>query len=149
MTDTASEQPIELFLAAYPEETVRLAEQLRALVKRALPEALERMRPGWRLIGYDVPVGRRKRSFAYVAPQPGHVHLGFEYGAWLDDPQGLLEGAHLRLRQVRYLTYRPGDELPEATVMALIRDAARVAQLSPANRVAMALDRQAGPPRRR
>ena len=76
------------------------------MVREAVPEAIERVRTGWRLIGYDIPVGRRTRYFAFVAPEPGHAHLGFEYGAWMTDPDGLLLGAHLELKKVRFVTYR-------------------------------------------
>jgi len=70
--------PPELFLEAYPPEIRVIAERLRDVVRQAVPEAVERVRTGWRLIGYDVPVGRRTRYFAFVAPEPEHVHLGFD-----------------------------------------------------------------------
>ena len=135
--------PVEVFLAVYPAPIAGLANGLRDAVRLAVPDAVERVRPGWRLIGYDVPQGRAKRYFAYVAPELEHVHLGFEYGVWLDDPQRLLEGEHLRLRKVRYLTYRPGDRPPERHVLGLVRQAARVALLSRGERVSLALDREA------
>jgi hypothetical protein len=106
-----------------------------------VPDAVERVRPGWRLIGYDVPVGRRLRYFAYVAPEPGHIHLGFEYGAWMADPARMLEGAHLRLRKVRYLTFQPGQEIPSPAVLDLIREAARLAVMSRLERMSVVLDR--------
>jgi len=147
LSSDSNERDVEQFLASFPIEMVTIAGGLRALVLRAVPEAIERLRPGWRLIGYDVPLGRRKRYFAYIAPEPVHVHLGFEFGAWLDDPHRLLEGAHLELRRVRYLTYRAGDRLPEGSVIdELVRQAARVALLSPPERVALALDRESAPP---
>ena len=104
--------PPELFLEAYPPGIRRAAEQLRAVVKQAVPDAIERVRLGWRLIGYDVPVGRRSRYFAFVWPEPEHAHLGFEYGIWMDDPDNLLRGAHLNLRKVRFVTYEPGEPIP-------------------------------------
>ena len=70
--------PPEAFLAGYPDGIRAAAETLRAIVRRAVPEAIESVRGGWRLIGYEVPVGRRTRYFAYVAPEPIHVHLGFD-----------------------------------------------------------------------
>ena len=85
--------PAELFLAAYPDDIRSQADILRSLVRRAVPGVLERVRPGWRLVGYAIPVGRRSRYFAYVAPEPEHVHIGFEYGVLMADPQRLLEGA--------------------------------------------------------
>lgn len=103
--------PPDAFLSGYSPSIRDVAERLRDVVCEAVPEAIERVRVGWRLIGYDVPVGRRTRYFAFVAPEPEHVHLGFEYGIWMDDPDGLLRGAHLDLRRgpLRHLpARRPG-----------------------------------------
>ncbi len=93
-----------------------------------------------------MPDGRRSRYFAYVAPEPIHVHLGFEYGAWMEDPDGLLQGAHLGLRQVRFTTFTEGQPIPEAALERLTREAARVARLSRGERLARALDREWEPP---
>jgi hypothetical protein len=130
--------PPEAFLAGYPDDIRTGAEVLRRIVRRAVPDALERVRPGWRLIGYDLPVGRRIRYFAFVAPEPIHVHLGFEYGAWMADPDRRLEGAHLELKKVRFLTFRPGEAIPEAICLELTREAARVAMLPAAARLSLA-----------
>lgn len=121
--------PPELFLSAYPAEIRDVAEHLRGVVKEAVPEAIERVRTGWRLIGYDVPAGRRTRYFAFVAPEPEHVHLGFEHGIWMSDPDGLLQGAHLDLRMVRFVTYEPGDAIPADTLVRYTREAADLAAL--------------------
>jgi hypothetical protein len=102
--------PPELFLDGYPPDIQAAADRLRAVVKEAVPDAIERVRTGWRLIGYEVPVGKRTRYFAFVAPEVEHVHLGFEYGIWMHDPDNLLRGAHLNLRKVRFVTYEPGDD---------------------------------------
>jgi hypothetical protein len=126
--------PPELFLAGYPPAIQDVAERLRAVVRRAVPDAVERVRTGWRLIGYDVPAGRRSRYFAFVAPEPEHVHLGFEYGVWMADPDGLLRGAHLQLRKVRYVTYEPGDPVPEPQLVEYTREAARLATMWVAER---------------
>ena len=123
--------PPELFLAGYPDGIRDVAERLRRVVGEAVPEAIERVRTGWRLIGYDVPVGRRKRYFAFVAPEPEHVHLGFEYGAWMADPDGLLLGAHLDLRKIRFVTYQPGEAIPTDALVRYTREAAELAALGP------------------
>jgi len=135
--------PSEAFLVGYPERIQAQAAVLRAIVRRAVPDAIEAVRPGWRLIGYDVPTGRRMAYFAYVAPEPKHVHLGFEHGFLMADPGGLLEGAHLRLRKVRYVTSRPGHPIPEAALEALTHEAARIAALSREERFALVMDREA------
>jgi hypothetical protein len=117
------------FLSSYAPEIQDLAERLRGVVRTAVPEAVERVRTGWRLIGYDVPVGRRTRYFAFVAPEAKHVHLGFEYGVWMGDPDGILQGAHLDLKKVRYVTYEPGDEIPVATLVRYTEEATSLAGL--------------------
>jgi hypothetical protein len=129
------------FLALFPDGIRESAQSLRGIVRRAVPDAVERVRPGWRLIGYEVPVGRRSRYFAYVAPEDAHVHLGFEYGAWMADSERLLEGNHLKLRKVRYVTFRPGQPIPEPTLVELTREAARVAAMSTKERMSLLLDR--------
>src|SRR2546428_13659061 len=86
--------PRGALLAAYPEPMRDIAESLRGIVRRAVPDAIERVRQGWRLIGYDVARGRgRSTYFWYVAPEPGHGHLGFEYGAFRCASAGPLPGA--------------------------------------------------------
>lgn len=119
--------PPELFLSGYPPEIGAIADRLRRVVFEAVPEAIERVRAGWQLIGYDLPVDRRTRYFAFVAPEPKHVHLGFEYGIWMADPDDLLRGAHLKLRKVRYVTYEPGDSIPTDALVRYTRDAADLA----------------------
>src|SRR5688572_3155019 len=119
--------PPELFLEGFPPGIRKTAERLCAVVRRAVPNAIERVRPGWRLIGYEVPVGKRSKYFAFVAPEVQHVHLGFEYGIWMGDPAGLLRGAHLNLRKVRFMTYQPGDRIQASTLVAYVREAAALA----------------------
>jgi hypothetical protein len=128
--------PPELFLSGYPPEIRDIAERLRSVVHEAVPEALERVRTGWRLIGYDVPVGRRTRYFAFVAPEPKHVHLGFEYGVWMTDPDNLLQGAHLELRKVRFVTYQPGEPIPTETLVRYTIEAAALAAILRTTRLA-------------
>jgi len=124
--------PPDLFLSGYSPEIHDLADRLRGVVREAVPEAIERVRSGWRLIGYDIPVGRRTRFFAFVAPEPAHVHLGFEYGIWMSDPDGILRGAHLDLKKVRYVTYEPGDEIPVERLVRFTQEASELATLGSA-----------------
>jgi hypothetical protein len=126
--------PPEAFLDGYPDDMQAIGETLRAVVRRSVPNAVERVREGWRLIGYDVPVGRRKAYFAFIAPENEHVHLGFEYGTLMDDPGGVLLGAHLNLRKVRFLTFRTIDDIDPDRCRRLIEEAARLAMLSQAER---------------
>ena len=133
--------PPELFLDGYPPGIREAADRLRAVVRDAVPDAIERVRTGWRLIGYDVPSGKRSRYFAFVAPELEHVHFGFEYGVWMTDPDRLHRGAHLNLRKVRYVTYEPGDYIPESILVEYAREAAGLATMSREERFARQLGR--------
>jgi hypothetical protein len=139
---TADPFPPELLLEGYSAGIRATAERLRAVVRQAVPDAIERVRIGWRLVGYDVPVGKRTRYFAMVWPEPEHVHLGFEYGAWMDDPERILRGVPLGLRKVRFVTYAPGEPIPESTLIEYTRRAARLATMSRAERLALDLGRE-------
>jgi len=137
--------PPEALLAGYPEPMRDIAERLRAIVRRAVPEAIEAVRPGWRLIGYDVPAGRRRSAyFCWVAPEPGHVHLGFQYGIFMLDRDAVLIGKGIT-RKVRWVTLRESDSIPETQLVGLVRESARVALLPRSERLASILDREAGP----
>ncbi len=127
-------------LAPYPEPIRDAAERLRAIVRRTVPDAIEAVRPGWRLIGYRVPAGRRAAYFGFISPEPIHVHLGFEYGHLIDDPDGLLGGT--QLRQVRFFTFHHPDEIRERVLGRFVHEAAGLAVLSRSERQARTLDRE-------
>ncbi|HEX5148242.1 MAG TPA: hypothetical protein VFW02_04100 [Candidatus Limnocylindrales bacterium] len=133
--------PPDLFLEGYPLGIRRAINRLRGVARKAVPDAIERVRLGWRLIGYDIPVGKRTRYFAFVWPEPEHAHMGWEHGIWMDDPEHILRGAHLNLRKVRYVTYEAGEAIPEATLVEYTRQAARLATMSREERLARELDR--------
>ncbi|SRR6266508_5207063 len=137
--------PPDLFLVGYPAGIQAAAERLRAVVLEAVPNAIERVRTGWRLVGYDVPVGKRSRYFAFVAPEIEHVHLGFEYGVWMADPDRLLQGAHLNLRKVRFVTFEPGDPIPVSALVSYCREAAQLATVSRQERLARELAQRLAP----
>jgi hypothetical protein len=136
--------PPELFLEGYAADVRETANRLRAVVRLAVPDAIERVRPGWSLIGYDLPIRRRGVYFAWVFPERAHVHLGFQHGIFMDDPERRLQGAHLKLKKVRYVTVDPGDDFPVAEFVELTRHAAEIAALPAAARSALLLDHDEG-----
>jgi len=133
--------PPEALLAAYPAPIRDIGEWLRVVVRRATPEAIERVRPGWGLIGYDIPVGpRRTAYFAMIWAEPIHVHLGFEHGVLMADPRRLLQGAGVTKR-VRWVTLTPDSMLPEDRLAELVLEGARVASMSRGERALLAATR--------
>ena len=129
--------PPEALLESASPPMREVAEWLRELVHRTLPEAEERVRVGWGILGYDIPVDRRRTAFmAWIWAQPEHVHLGFPQGVLMRDPAGLLDGAGITKR-ARWTTHTPSDRLPDVTVVELLHEAARVAKLSRDERIAI------------
>lgn len=149
-TGTVIDQiPPEALLADYPPPMAELAERLRRVVRDAVPEAIERVRVGWRIIGYDMPIGRRRTVFfAWIMPEARHVHLGFPKGILLDDQRGLLSGNGIT-RQARWLTADVPEDVDTATFAVYTREAATLASLSPAERFARLLDREVAADARR
>jgi hypothetical protein len=107
---------IEELLSAYPPRVRRLAEGARARIREVVPEAVERLRAGWGLIGYDAPA-----YFAFVWPTREHARIGFEWGVMLPDPGGLLQGDGA---QVRYVVVETIKQLRDPALALLLQEAA-------------------------
>lgn len=122
--------PPEALLEDCPPGMAALAQGLRDVVRQAVPEAVERVRPGWRLIGYDEPVGRRLAYFAWIMPERVHVHLGFPKGVRLADPDRALEGEGIT-KAARWFTLTEPAQLDDARLRRFARMAADLAHLGP------------------
>ena len=133
--------PPEALLADFPPGHVAIAERLRRIVLDAVPDAIERVRPGWRLIGYDLRRRRGTTFFAWIWPEPEHVHLGFPLGILMSDPDGAMRGDGVT-KQVRWLTYDAVDEVDEIVARRLVDEAVRVARMSHEERRAVMFDRE-------
>ena len=118
--------PPEALLADFPPPHRQIAQRLREVVLDAVPEAIERVRTGWRLIGYDLPVRRHGVFFTWIWLEPEHVHLGFPRGVDMEDPRAEMSGAGIT-KLARWLTYAPGDEIDVNQATRLVQEAARVA----------------------
>jgi hypothetical protein len=114
------------FLKAYPENLSEIAEHLRDLIRGTFPEATEKVIPGWRVLGYRLPYGKKSIYFCCIAPQKkeNDVLLGFEYGIAMRDPRKIMEG---KGTQVRFVRMRQKDQHPEEDLIWLIEESAKVA----------------------
>ncbi len=65
----------EIPLLGYPRKIRAMAQRLRRLTRHAAPEAIEKVYPGWRGIGYYHP---QNGYFCCIVPQPDRVKLGFK-----------------------------------------------------------------------
>lgn len=136
-------QPLESLLDGYPPAIRATGMALRALIVRAVPGAVEAVRPGWRWVAYSLPQGKRVRNFAWIGPERQHIHLGFEHGTLLADPEGILQGAQERLKKFRYFTFEPSIDIDEAILVDYVRRAADLAILPAGARRTMALEQAA------
>jgi hypothetical protein len=134
-------QPVELLLDDYPDAIRRTGLTLRSLIFRTVPGTVETIRPGWRWIAYSLPDGHRVRNFAWIGPERKHIHLGFEHGTLLADPDRLLRGSDERLKRFRYFTFEPSAHIDESILADYLRRAADLAILPTAARRALVLQR--------
>jgi len=146
MTDLvvpADELPVEIFLERYPPAIRATGLRLRELIRAAVPESVEGVRSGWSWIGYGLPDRRAKRTFAWIGPERKHIHLGFEHGTLLADPDRILHGAEERLKKFRYFTFEPSIDIDERILADYVRRAADLATLPAGARRMLARDRVA------
>ncbi|TDI87679.1 MAG: DUF1801 domain-containing protein [Chloroflexi bacterium] len=116
MWSSAMVDSVEEFLDDYAPEVRALALGLRALVRKVVPDAAEKLHRPWRTIAYG-----RTRKFCAIAPHQAWVNLQFHNGATLEDPTGLLEGTGKSMRHVKVTTLA---DLEDERVATLLRQAA-------------------------
>jgi hypothetical protein len=125
-----SELPVEAFLEGYSPRHRAIATRLRSIIRRTIPDATERVRVGWRVIGFDLPKGRRSPFFAWIFPEREHVHLGFPHGVLIADPERLMAGEGIT-KQARWLTYTSVEQIDQEIAARLIRASAGIGELPP------------------
>lgn len=135
VTDT---QPAEFLLDGFPPAIRETGLALRSLILRTVPGTVETVRTGWRWIAYSLPKGTRVRNYAWIGPERKHIHLGFENGILLADPDQILQGAQEHLKKFRYFTFGPSIDIDEAILVDYIRRAADLAVMPPGARRALA-----------
>jgi hypothetical protein len=110
-------------LAPLPAATRRLANRIRAIVRRAVPTLTERALPGWRAIAFrDEQAGHVCALFPF-GPE---IRLYIEYGARLDDPDGLLRGT---MKRGRYVAFRTTRDVRVRALTGLVRRAVMLQSL--------------------
>ncbi|MGE5249622.1 MAG: DUF1801 domain-containing protein [Bacteroidota bacterium] len=112
----------ESLLTTNSPEAQELARALRELVMKTLPDAREKIHPGWGVADYypGEPQGRGALS---IGPQKKYVNLYFMNGVDLPDPTGLLTGSGKRLRHVKIKT---AEDLRNPALADLIRAAVSI-----------------------
>jgi hypothetical protein len=78
-----------------PTEMQAVAETLRRLILNSSPLIQEQKRWNQPVYFYQ------KRLICYLAFHKSHLNFGFDYGALLTDPEGLLDGTGKNMRHVK------------------------------------------------
>lgn len=136
--DVDDAQPADFLLDGYPAAIRDTGRALRELIFRTVPGTVETIRPGWHWIAYSLPDGRRVRNYAWIGPERKHIHLGFEHGTLLADPDRILHGAEERLKKFRYFTFEPAIDIDPEVLADFLRRAADLATLPSSARRALA-----------
>ncbi|MGY1689367.1 DUF1801 domain-containing protein [Geodermatophilus sp. SYSU D01105] len=101
-------------LAEHTDAVAATARRLRAVLLDAHPQLEERVRRGWHSLNYRDPVAG---FVCALFPVADRVHLVFEHGARLPDPEGRLSGTG---RQVRALDVSDPADVDAEVVTAFL-----------------------------
>jgi hypothetical protein len=113
------------FLKPYDPQIRKLARAVRALVIEELAPCCENIYDAYNAvaIGYG-PTDRLKDGVFHIAVYAKHVNLGFNHGASLADPRGILKGTG---KSIRHLTISSLAELERPEVRSYLRRARKAA----------------------
>jgi hypothetical protein len=89
-----AEKSVDGYIQGLEAWQAELVKSVRAIVKKAAPEARESIK-------WAQPVYESDGPFAYIKAFKNAVNFGFWRGVDLDDPQGLLSGDGEKMRHVK------------------------------------------------
>ncbi|HUI54848.1 MAG TPA: DUF1801 domain-containing protein [Bryobacteraceae bacterium] len=131
------------YLASYDPHVSRLALAVRETVLEEAPSAIESISRGYAVaIAFSFTGKPLKDGFCHIATYSSYVNLGFNRGALLPDPNGVLAGTG---KSVRHLTIRNENDLNRPLVRRYLQAAIEQATPPPRDR----LDRAAKTPNHR
>ncbi len=113
------------FLKPYDREILKLALDLRALVLEEMAPCHENIYDAYSAvaIGYG-PTDRLSDGIFHIAVYAKGVNLGFNHGATLADPLGILEGTG---KQIRHIKIRTPSDLARPEIRVYLRRARKIA----------------------
>src|SRR6266478_2399462 len=113
------------FLKPYDREIRDLALRLRVLVLEEMAPCYENIYDAYGAVAIGYGASERLRDgIFHIAVYSKHVNLGFNDGATLADPKGILEGAG---NQIRHISIKTPDDLARPEIRAYIQRARKVA----------------------
>lgn len=117
--------PLKKFLKPYDPAVRHLALQLRTVVLEELAPCYENIYDAYSAVAIGYGTSDRLRDgILHVAVYSKHVNLGFNDGATLADPKGILQGNGNR---IRHITVKTPEDLQRPELRAYIRRARKQA----------------------
>ena len=113
----ALEADVDRLLAGHPAAIQEIERALRETIRAEIPDAVERVDFGNKLIAFGRSMKMRGLLFAIIA-HAAHVNLQLADGAELPDPDGLIEGTGKRIRHVKIRSVETASSAP---VLGIIR----------------------------
>ena len=113
------------FLKPYDREVRDLALQLRALVLEEMAPCYENIYDAYSAVAIGYGTSDRLRDGVFhIAVYLKHVNLGFNDGATLADPKGILLGSG---NQIRHISIKTPEDIKRPEIRAYIRRARKKA----------------------
>jgi len=97
-----------------------LATALRDLIRQVDPDVVEVPWPRQGTVGFGIGPKKFTEHYAYLALHPSHVNLGFNQGAELSDPTGLLGGPGNMLKHLKVTSL---DQVEDPAIRDLLVEA--------------------------
>jgi len=141
-------------LLPYGEMIQKLALAARKLILEEAPEANEFVYEVYTIADHFAFTERPSDAFVFTTTHAGWVNLGFNFGAMLPDPEGLLRGEgklirHVRIAQAKDLDASGVRELIGAAIAQAERPEGRAGKPRTIVRTAQAGGKRSSPRRRR
>jgi hypothetical protein len=113
------------FLKPYDRDIRNLALELRTLVLEEMAPCYENIYDAYSAVAIGFGTSDRLRDgILHIAVYTKHVNLGFNEGATLDDPKGILQGDGNRIRHIQI---KASEDIERPAVRLYIRRARKKA----------------------
>lgn len=114
---------VEEYLKNFPADIREISNGLRDLIKEIIPNNIEAVYTGWKLIGFRAVEGKKSYYFCFIAPFNDKVKLGFEYGNLMGKSRLLISGGS----QIKYVEIKNIKEIDEEKIGRFISKASVLA----------------------
>ena len=110
-------EDLDTLLNHRPPAIAELAQRLIDLIAAQRPEMTARVQLGWNTVNFKHPVAG---FVVAVYPSREHVAVIYQQGRLLSSPLLVDDG---KVKQVRWIPIKPGDEIPEDEIGILMAEA--------------------------